>query len=108
MPTALFIKNLRDFIGQASLYRLDTPIAYRSLWDDDAHHTQFVVVSSIDTPPEEGPETFIFPALKDGTVINFCDLPGSYRGGMSHVTALNGAGYEVSIDITKGGEGNQS
>jgi len=42
-----------------------------------------------------GPETYIFPANGNGKVLSFLELEGSYRGGLNHFKALEGAGYVV-------------
>lgn len=41
------------------------------------------------------PETYIFPCTPDGEVIDWAELDGSYRGGLSHARALEYAGYVI-------------
>lgn len=85
MKTATKIKDLEGWRGHASLYEL---------FSSDAGAPEYVVVSAT-VVPFTGPETYIFPARADGTVINFAEREGSYRGGLDHATALQNAGYKV-------------
>lgn len=84
MKTAKLVKNLKGYTGKAKLYRVSPPL--------DGHR---LVVVSATIAPFTGPETYIFPANKDGEVTNWGELTGSYRGGLSHEKALREAGYEV-------------
>lgn len=72
------------------LYRLDPP----ATWGDD-YTTVHVVVSAVHAP-YSGPETYVFPADPDGAILDWAELEGSYRGGLDHAEALQGAGYEVT------------
>jgi hypothetical protein len=74
--------------GDANLYRVDPPMAY----EDGT--TEYVIVSAV-VALYSGPETYIFPANESGEVIDWLELPGSFKGGMDHDEALRGAGYEV-------------
>lgn len=97
METATKIKDLEGFTGRAALYELSKPIEYDKPWSDrepPAKQTTFVAVSATNIP-FSGPETYIFAANEDGGVIDWCELSGSYRGGLSHAKALNRAGYIV-------------
>ena len=55
---------------------------------------EYVVVSAADVM-YSGPETYIFGADENGEVVDWLELPGSFRGKLDHVAALEGAGYEV-------------
>jgi hypothetical protein len=57
-------------------------------------HTDYVAVSAANVPCS-GPETYIFRANEDGEVEDWGELEGSYRGGLSHETALGNAGYSI-------------
>lgn len=90
-------QGLAGYQGFASLYRLDTPIAqtrYTDVGEEEITH-EYVVVSSANVP-FSGPETYIFPADKDGNVVNWSELSGSVRGDFSHEETLARAGYTVS------------
>lgn len=56
---------------------------------------EHVVVSAINVP-FTGPETYIFEANKNGTITQWGELYGSFRGGLDHEKALRDAGYEVA------------
>jgi hypothetical protein len=96
MGTATLVKrNLPGATGVAHLYRLDPPVA-DTAWGGNPNDTfEFVRVSAT-VVPGSGPETYIFPADETGAVIDWGELPGSYRGGLDHAEALRGAGYEVA------------
>lgn len=90
--TAKFLRKVEDFNGDAALYKLSKPVIL-----NDEEKTSYVIVSSV-YAPFTGPETYIFPADKDGEVLSWGELEGSFRG-MSyrddHEEALNNAGYKV-------------
>ena len=86
---AKHIKNFdKEFTGDAALYELDEPMKY------DGGETCYVIVSAT-VVLITGPETYICPADCEGNIINWGELEGSYRGGLDHVRALEGAGYTV-------------
>ena len=84
MKTAEKIKNLKDFNGQAALYKLSEPLEGNT----------YVIVSAVTA--YSGLETYIFPASDDGKVIDWRELEGSFRGDLNHSEALEGAGYKVA------------
>jgi hypothetical protein len=92
---ATLIRELSGFTGHAALYRLDPPITEVD-WDGDETGKEFeyVVVSAANVM-FSGPETYIFPSDESGEVVGWGELEGSYRGGLSHSTALAGAGYSL-------------
>lgn len=89
MKTATLVKEIEGWSGDARLYELSEPIGA-----GDGESTRYVIVSAI-VMPLTGPETYIFPADKDGEVKHFTELGGSYRGGVSHETALKDAGFSI-------------
>ena len=46
--------------------------------------------------PFRGPETYIFGADKDGEILSWMELDGSFRGDLNHREALLKAGYELT------------
>lgn len=83
---AIFIKEQVSPVGaMQEVYRLSPPA-------DSIH--EHVVVSAV-AVPFTGAETYIFPGESDGTITDFMELEGSYRGGLDHEHALRGLGYEV-------------
>lgn len=88
MSTAFFIKEREYRNGWGPvvqrLYRLDPPL-------EGAEH---VVVSAAVIAGE--PETYIFAANKEGWILDFSELTGSVKGTLSHLTALQRAGYEAA------------
>jgi len=100
MDKATFVKDLDGWTGTAKLYKLSKPIGWGSSWDDEGNEqspensTEFVIVSAT-VAMFSGAETYIFPADENGNCLSFGELDGSYRGGLNHEAALNGAGYQV-------------
>ena len=89
-------KDLPEFVGYASLYRIFPEVAYDV--DGVMHTTNYVIVSAVQDHPIN--ETFIFPADESGSVIDWGELDGSLRGDTSrgdtsHRKALEGAGYKL-------------
>lgn len=94
--TATYIKDMAGFTGTAKLYKLSEKIPYGSLFDDmdtPEGETEFVVVSATHAM-FSGPETYIFPADENGEVVDWGELPGSYRGDLNHDTALVKMGFD--------------
>ena len=85
MKTAIFVKSLIGFSGEARLYRCDPPM--------EGH--EYVVVSATGTFYGVGPETYIFPGDANGEVTDWGELDGSFRGGFNHEQALSNAGYDI-------------
>jgi hypothetical protein len=99
MKTANFLRMLDGFNGDARLFELSHPLAYR-IWNsetksDETHLTSYVAVSATSTFETE---TYIFPCDSTGKVTNWGELPSSYRGGLDATRALKGAGYEAVVD----------
>ena len=65
------------------LWKVDPPVKY------DGGETSFVVTSAASVM-FSGPETYIFPADEDGKILDFLELPGSFRGGLDHQEAIDG------------------
>lgn len=71
------------------VYRLSEPLT-----NYDGQEYEHVVVSAV-VVPYSGPETYIFGSDAEGEILNWTELPGSYRGGLDHAEALRCAGYEI-------------
>lgn len=93
--TAQFVKTLPGFTGTAKLYKLDPPMQITD-WDDKIIGEAEYVVASATVAMFSGPETYLFPSTAKGEIVGWSELRGSYRGGLDHTHALNGAGYEVA------------
>jgi len=91
--TATLVRRLDSFSGDAALYRLSSPIVYER-WNTGSEafvelEADTVIVSAVNVRLS-GPETYVFKAGTCGCILEWCELPGSYRGGLSHARALNG------------------
>ena len=88
---ATMIRKLDGFTGDAALYELSEPVGYDMDWDTDEYkeQTTYVIVSAT-IAPFTGAETYVFPADKDGEILGWSELAGSYRGGLDHQQALDG------------------
>lgn len=90
---ATYIRAMAGFRGDARLYRVSPAMKFDS-WDDSpAVEFDYAVVSAV--VAYSGPETYIFGADEYGTILEWCELKGSFRGGLDHRAALKNAGYEV-------------
>ena len=97
METATLVKKMDGGTGDMRLFKLSRPIEYDKPWDDNdppAKKTEFVIVSAT-VAMFCGPETYVFPSNKNGEIVDWGELDGSYRGGLSHSEALRGAGFEI-------------
>lgn len=85
MKPAKLVKKMEGWRGDAALYELSEP--------HEGHKK--VVISAVNTI-FSGQETLIFAWDEEAeTVTNFLDLQGSFRGKMSHKTALANIGHYI-------------
>jgi len=107
--TAKFVRQLDGWHGDARLYHVRPPIRFGR---GQAQETDHVVVSCIDVvmpagggepgrvyaveADPNGLETFLFAADQRGVVLDWDELPGSFRGRLDAAEALRGAGYEIA------------
>lgn len=95
MPkTATLVRFLNT---RQNLYRVDPPMEWTSCEagaDDTCVKETSYVVSSYGIYEVE---TYLFPADADGNIINWIELPGSFRGDYNHVEALENAGYAATV-----------
>lgn len=93
MIKATLIKELDGGTGAQSLFKLSDHITV-----DGAQYDHVVVVSAVvvsaTVVPYSGPETYIFVSDAEGVIQNWCELDGSYRGGLNRREAIEGAGWE--------------
>ena len=54
------------------------------------------VLTSATNVQFSGPETYMFAADEKGNIIDWCELPGSYRGGLDHKTCFESIGYSTN------------
>jgi len=93
---ATLIKEMpHNGISEQKLYQVSPPMR-TYYWDEEEtpDEFEFVIVSAA-IVPMSGPETYIFGADPDGEIIDWGELPGSYKGGLNHKRALRDAGYEI-------------
>lgn len=87
-----------DFPAEQVLWELDTPVKFNDGSEEEAEkETNFVVTSAVNAP-FSGPETYIFPTDKDGNILDWLELHGSFRGYLDHEEAITGAGFEIEED----------
>lgn len=83
--------------GDKLLLRMDPPLA-SSEFNPDTNEYEPVaheyVVSSATTVLGE-PETYLFPATRDGEIVNWRELEGSQKGTLSHADVLAALGYAI-------------
>lgn len=82
--------------GQAKLWKVEPPVEYG--YGDEMKTTSYIATSAV-IVPYSGAETYVFPCDADGRVLNWAELDGSYRGGLDHLEAIRGAGYEIEHDF---------
>lgn len=99
MNTAKLLRdNIPGFTGHAAVYELSPPMEWKNWLTKRKKTAKYVVVSATSAAAAivGEPETYIFKSTKTGKVKEWGELDGSYRGGLSHEEALNGAGYEIT------------
>lgn len=86
---AEFVQDLDSFTGVAKLYKLDQPYKMIDPIDAKEVDVHYIVVSAT-MAFMSGPETYIFAADAAADILDWLELPGSYRGGLDHDEALEG------------------
>lgn len=78
-----------DWQGEARLYKLSRPVPAGWDWDEDeTETTRYVVVSANIVLGK--PETYIFASDENGEITDWCEMPGSFKGGLDHQEAIDG------------------
>ena len=96
MIEARFVRDVSDlFKDEAHLFKMSQPVEWED-WTPDGLRTREAdyVVASAAIVLFTGPETYLFPSDPNGEPISWCELPGSYRGGLSIKTAIENAGWK--------------
>jgi len=96
MKEAKFIKKLKDYRGDARLYKVNEPVEFDRdyVLEKFIKKTSYIIVSATNVM-FNGPETYIFPADKKGNVISWTELEGSRKGTLSHNKVLTEIGYSI-------------
>lgn len=79
-------------VAEQILWEVAPAIAYTTGPDYDVKQLTSYVVTSATVVFFSGPETYIFPADKDGEVLGWMELPGSFRGAFDHERAIANVG----------------
>lgn len=85
---ATFVKDLDKGSGTQKLWKLSEPYAVRD-WDDSEKVTVEHVVTSATTVLGT-PETYVFPSDENGDIVEWGELPGSFKGALDHDQAIEG------------------
>lgn len=54
------------------------------------------VITSATQVEFTGPETYMFGADENGEIVDWCELPASYRGELNHKKCFENIGYKVN------------
>jgi hypothetical protein len=92
--TAKFVKKLEGFQGDARLYEVSPKIPYDYDYDKEKFlkSAGHIIVSAVDVM-YSGPETYIFPSDKNGKILNWTELNGSFQGSLNHLKAIENMDY---------------
>lgn len=53
------------------------------------------VITSTSNVQFSGPETYMFASDEKGNIIDWCELPGSYRGKLDHKICFENINYKI-------------
>jgi len=105
MKTATLLRTVISASGaNQHIFKLDPPYVATGYDAEDEkvdEIIEFVCVSALFSVWTV--ETYIFPCDDEGNVVDWGELPGSYKGGTEHDVALAGLGYTIvnTIDDVK-------
>jgi len=74
------------------LWKVHPAVRYGYDWDGET----FYVVTSAVLVPFSGAETYIFPCSEVGEILDWMEMPGSFKGGLDHETAIMGLNHSDS------------
>lgn len=100
---ATFVRDLpaEDWNGHAQLFKLDQ-VAKTKPYDETETPLEFeYIIVSAAVVAFSGPETYLFPGDENGQILAWGELPGSYRGGLHHMTAVTS--FESDYDDWQNG-----
>jgi hypothetical protein len=83
-------KGAKSLNDECRIYELSESVEYAP-----GKKTDFVIVTAINGVIT-GPETHIYPARFDGSVLDWAEMPGSFQGGMDCEEAIRRAGWQVA------------
>lgn len=83
--TAGVVGPVEGFQGEAKLWKISRPVKI----DESDRMVEYIVSSAV-SAMFTGPETYLFSADEKGEVLNWGELPGSYRGDFDHQEAMQG------------------
>lgn len=78
-------------VAEQILWKVTPAVRYTEIGSDEKIETSFVVTSAT-VAVFSGSETYIFPANASGEILNWMELPGSYRGELDHERAIKNVG----------------
>ena len=80
--TSKFVSKIKVLGSSKILWKAEPPL----------DGNEYIITSASDVM-FTGPETYIFPADKDGNITSWCELRGSYRGELNHKRCFSNIGY---------------
>lgn len=86
-----FVKNLTGtWKGDARLYKVTPPVPYKRDGYSIKHkqHSSYIVISAVVVMFSDS-ETYIFPSDKNGEILDWGELPGSFQGNLDHQQAID-------------------
>ena len=89
---ATFVRDIPNVRASQKLWKLSEPYTV-PCWAYDDDETDATVVSHVITSATTVlgvPETYVFPAAEDGEIVDWGELPGSFKGALDHTEALAG------------------
>ncbi len=79
--------------GEQWLCKLEPGLQQHDSWEGALGAThEYVIVSAMNVLLS-GPETYIFGATDRGKIVDWSEMPGSFKGALDHEEALRRAGY---------------
>ena len=79
-----------EAIATQLLWNVHPPVRYGCDYENDdapEGETAYVVTSATNVM-FTGTETYIFPCTETGEILDWSELPGSFRGGLNHERAI--------------------
>lgn len=76
---------VKDVTRTRKLWRVSSPFSYTG--HDDTYTGEYVITSAVSVLGK--PETYIFPADKNGNIVGWSELCGSFKGDLNHQKAID-------------------
>ena len=87
-------ERIKKIKGSQMLWKVTPPIITEPCYEGDTKKKFNYIITSCASVFGQ-PETYVFGADKNGEILDWGELDGSFKGDFDHERAIIGAGYQI-------------